>query len=171
MLVLFGLGGTAESVLSEGSDGEALSSHIAWGLSFMFSVYVSASVSGGHLNPAVSFTMCVHKRMEWRVLPGESYRVCVAVDSTRVWQQVHRCVMFHVLSYLSVLLRGLGYIFAQIWGAFLASCVIYGVYNDGIKHQFDARLPITQGGATLFVPFPPEFVSTTNAFFDSVRDK
>ncbi len=88
LLVFFGLGGSAESMLSANDSDSAFSSHVTWGLSFMFAVYVSASVSGGtplllciptlcdvlldtgHLNPAVTFTMCVHKRFQWRYLPG-----------------------------------------------------------------------------------------------------
>eukprot|EP00042_Codosiga_hollandica_P045882 m.473049 g.473049 ORF g.473049 m.473049 type:complete len:306 (-) comp57118_c0_seq3:1705-2622(-) len=133
LLVFFGIGGTAETVLSEGTDGSSFSSHVAWGLSFMFAVYVSASVSGGHLNPAVTFAMCVHKRFEWRYFPG--------------------------------------YVVAQFSGAFLASALIYGVYNDGIHNQDRLNAPyasVSNGTASIWVPFPPDFVSPTNAFFDAL---
>ena len=42
-----------------------------------FAVYVSASVSGGHLNPAVSLAMCTHRRMPWHYLPGYIIAQCL----------------------------------------------------------------------------------------------
>ena len=45
-------------------------------MSIVFAVYVSASVSGGHLNPAVSIAFCVHKRMQWHYLPGYVLAQC-----------------------------------------------------------------------------------------------
>ena len=50
--------------------------HLNAGMSIVFAVYVSASVSGGHLNPAVSIAFCVHKRMQWHYLPGYILAQC-----------------------------------------------------------------------------------------------
>lgn len=35
----------------------------------MMGVYVSGGVSGGHLNPAVTFAMAVCKKLNWRKVP------------------------------------------------------------------------------------------------------
>ncbi|KAK6759731.1 hypothetical protein RB195_021351 [Necator americanus] len=52
--------GTAANVQAAASDGGNMTScHIAWGIGFMFAVYLAASVSGAHLNPAISLAQCV----------------------------------------------------------------------------------------------------------------
>ena len=66
--------------------------HLNAGLSVTFAVYVSASVSGGHLNPAVSLAMCTHRRMPWHYFTG--------------------------------------YVLAQCVGAFLATALCYGNYDE-----------------------------------------
>jgi glycerol uptake facilitator-like aquaporin len=37
----------------------SISSQMAWGFGFAFAVYLSASVSGGHLNPAISLSSLI----------------------------------------------------------------------------------------------------------------
>ncbi|RCN31557.1 channel protein, MIP family [Ancylostoma caninum] len=52
--------GTAANIQAAASDGGNMTScHIAWGIGFMFAVYLAASVSGAHLNPAISLAQCV----------------------------------------------------------------------------------------------------------------
>ncbi|MBS1816350.1 MAG: MIP family channel protein [Acidobacteria bacterium] len=65
VLLLFGLGVVAQSVLSQKGAGAALSIHICWGLAVTMGCYVSAGVTGAHLNPAVSVALAVHRRFPW----------------------------------------------------------------------------------------------------------
>ncbi|EYB99534.1 hypothetical protein Y032_0122g1104 [Ancylostoma ceylanicum] len=52
--------GTAANIQAAASVGGNMTScHIAWGIGFMFAVYLAASVSGAHLNPAISLAQCV----------------------------------------------------------------------------------------------------------------
>jgi MIP family channel proteins len=65
VLIVFGVGVVAQTVLSKGSAGSPLSINIAWGLAVTMGCYVSAGVTGAHLNPAVTLALAVHRRFPW----------------------------------------------------------------------------------------------------------
>lgn len=65
ILIAFGAGVVAQTVLSGQSAGSALSIHICWGLAVILGVYASAGVSGAHLNPAVTLALAVRRGFPW----------------------------------------------------------------------------------------------------------
>lgn len=70
VLIVFGVGVVAQTVLSKGSAGSTLSINIAWGLAVTMGCYVSAGVTGAHLNPAVTLALAVHRKFPWnKVVP------------------------------------------------------------------------------------------------------
>ncbi|MBM3773372.1 MAG: MIP family channel protein [Acidimicrobiia bacterium] len=70
VLIVFGVGVVAQTVLSRQAVGSALGVNIAWGLAVMMGCYVSAGVTGAHLNPAVTVALAAHRRFPWpKVLP------------------------------------------------------------------------------------------------------
>src|SRR5438477_8716931 len=70
VLIVFGVGVVAQTVLSKGAAGSMLSINIAWGLAVTMGCYVSAGVTGAHLNPAVTVALAAHRRFPWnKVLP------------------------------------------------------------------------------------------------------
>src|SRR5512132_306307 len=70
VLIVFGVGVVAQTVLSKQGAGSPLSINIAWGLAVTMGCYVSAGVTGAHLNPAVTLALAVHRRFPWnKVLP------------------------------------------------------------------------------------------------------
>jgi MIP family channel proteins len=70
VLIIFGVGVVAQTVLSKGAAGSMLSINVAWGLGVTMGCYVSAGVTGAHLNPAVTLALAVHRRFPWtKVLP------------------------------------------------------------------------------------------------------
>lgn len=70
ILMVFGVGVVAQVVLGGGAHGEYLSINIGWGLAVVMGVYVSAGISGGHINPAVTLALAVWRGFPWnKVLP------------------------------------------------------------------------------------------------------
>jgi MIP family channel proteins len=65
VLLVFGLGVVAQTVLSRQTAGSMLSINICWGIAVMMGCYVSAGVTGAHLNPAVTLALAVHRRFPW----------------------------------------------------------------------------------------------------------
>ena len=70
VLIVFGTGAVAEVVLSEQKSGMPLSIHLAWGLAVTLGIYVSAGVSGAHLNPAVTLALAALRGFPWRKVPA-----------------------------------------------------------------------------------------------------
>jgi MIP family channel proteins len=66
VLIVFGVGVVAQTVLSGGSAGSPLGINIAWGVAVTMGCYVAAGVTGAHLNPAVTLALAVHRRFPWR---------------------------------------------------------------------------------------------------------
>lgn len=70
VLIMFGVGVVAQTVLSHQSAGSTLGINITWGLAVVMGCYVSAGVTGAHLNPAVTVALAVHRRFPWnKVVP------------------------------------------------------------------------------------------------------
>ncbi|XP_037608910.1 aquaporin-3-like [Sebastes umbrosus] len=69
ILVMFGCGAVAQLVLSGGSHGTFLSVNFAFGFAVTLGILVSGQISGGHLNPAVTFSLCLLGREPWRKFP------------------------------------------------------------------------------------------------------
>ncbi|XP_048471883.1 aquaporin-9 [Rhincodon typus] len=69
ILILFGCGSLAQSILSRGVNGNMLTVAIGFPFGITIAVYATIGVSGAHLNPAISLSMCVLGRLQWLKLP------------------------------------------------------------------------------------------------------
>lgn len=68
LLVLFGCGSVAVSVLFDGYSG-LLQISFVWGIGVTLAIYLTRHLSCAHLNPAVSLAMVISRRMSARKLP------------------------------------------------------------------------------------------------------
>lgn len=94
VLIVFGVGVVAQVVLSKQANGAYLSINIAWGLAVAMGCYVSAGVTGAHLNPAVTLALAVHRKLPWgKVLPYSLAQIAGAfVASTVVYVTYHEAL-------------------------------------------------------------------------------
>lgn len=65
VLIAFGVGVVAQTVLSGQENGSYLGINIGWGLGVVLGLYVARGVSGGHLNPAVTVALAITAKFPW----------------------------------------------------------------------------------------------------------
>ena len=65
ILIAFGVGVVAQTVLSKNANGSYLAINLGWGLAVMLGIYASAGVSGAHLNPAVTIVLAARRGFPW----------------------------------------------------------------------------------------------------------
>jgi glycerol uptake facilitator protein len=68
-LVFFGCGSVAAAVLT-GAQVGIFQVAIVWGLGISTAIYLTASLSGAHLNPAVTLALATTNGFSWRRVPG-----------------------------------------------------------------------------------------------------
>ncbi|XP_037006899.1 aquaporin-9 [Artibeus jamaicensis] len=69
IMVVLGCGCVAQATLSRGHFGGIVTVNVGFAMAVTMAIYVTGGVSGGHINPAVSFAMCLFGRMNWFKLP------------------------------------------------------------------------------------------------------
>ncbi|XP_067137602.1 aquaporin-9-like isoform X2 [Centruroides vittatus] len=69
VLILFGDAAFAQDVLAGGGVKDVFAIVFGWGVGVMLGVAIAGGVTGGHLNPAVSFALATVKKLSWKKVP------------------------------------------------------------------------------------------------------
>ncbi|XP_067832133.1 aquaporin-10-like [Heptranchias perlo] len=77
MLILFGSAAVAQVVTNYDTKGTYLSINMGYAIGVLFGIYTSAGVSGAHLNPAVTLSLCVLGRFPWKKMPFYALAECL----------------------------------------------------------------------------------------------
>ena len=72
VLILLGNGVVANLVLKDTKGGNLgwVGISLAWGIAVFCAVFISADVSGAHINPAVTFALALAGKFDWGLVPG-----------------------------------------------------------------------------------------------------
>lgn len=70
IMIMFGDGVIAQTVLSKGVHGNQVTINICWGIAVIMGIYTSGGISGAHLNPAVTITLAIFRKFSWNKVPG-----------------------------------------------------------------------------------------------------
>jgi len=85
ILIAFGVGVVAQTVLSKNASGSYFAINVGWGLAVMLGVFAAGGVSGGHLNPAITIALAVHRGFPWaKVLPYSLAQIAGAFAASAV---------------------------------------------------------------------------------------
>lgn len=89
MLLLLGNGIVANVVLkgTKGSNAGWVGISLAWGIAVFTGVFISADVSGAHLNPAVTLGLATAGKFSWHMVPGymAAQTLGAMLGTTLVW--------------------------------------------------------------------------------------
>ncbi|XP_020640502.1 aquaporin-9 [Pogona vitticeps] len=77
ILIALGCGCVAQSVLSRGAFGGAPVISIGFSMAVTIGIYVAGGVSGGHINPAVTFALCLAGKVKWIKFPIYTIAQCL----------------------------------------------------------------------------------------------
>lgn len=72
IVIIIGNGVVANVVLpkTKGNNGGLISIVLGWMIAVFVGVYMTSSISGGHLNPAVTIAMASAGKFKWELVPG-----------------------------------------------------------------------------------------------------
>jgi MIP family channel proteins len=85
LLLTFGLGVVAQTVLSRQTAGSMLSINICWGIAVAVGCYAAGGVSGAHLNPAVTLAFAALRRFPTgKVLPYIAAQFAAALGASAI---------------------------------------------------------------------------------------
>ncbi|XP_042554246.1 aquaporin-7 [Dipodomys spectabilis] len=69
VMMVFGLGSVAHNVLTNQKQGSYLGVNLGFGFGVTMGVHMAGSISGAHMNAAVTFTSCALGRVPWKKFP------------------------------------------------------------------------------------------------------
>ncbi|XP_064391842.1 aquaporin-9-like [Halichondria panicea] len=139
VLVLFGDGAIAQAVLSGSADrGEVMTINVGWAVGVMMGAYVSIGITGGHMNPAVTFAMALRGKLSWlKVIP------------------------YWVAQYLGAFVASV-----VLYGTYIDALHNFTGADNPHCNASDTFTPLCTG--RIWATYPQPFLSLANGFLDQV---
>eukprot|EP01117_Protostelium_nocturnum_P016175 TRINITY_DN6352_c0_g1_i1.p2 TRINITY_DN6352_c0_g1~~TRINITY_DN6352_c0_g1_i1.p2 ORF type:complete len:419 (-),score=151.58 TRINITY_DN6352_c0_g1_i1:30-1286(-) len=140
ILVLFGDGVIAQTILSGGANGNWLTIAFGWAMGIWAAIYVVGGISGAHLNPAVTLAFAVYRRFPWK-----------------------KVVIFWIAQLLGAFAGA-----AIVYGNYKSAFDAYNAqYNGGLKTTPGDGIG-NNPTAGVFSSFPAPFTTTEGRFFEEL---
>ncbi|XP_058633418.1 aquaporin-3a isoform X1 [Onychostoma macrolepis] len=165
ILVMFGCGAVAQMVLSGESHGRFLSVNLAFGFAATLGILVCGQVSGGHLNPAVTFALCLLGREKWRKFPVYFLFQTIGafLGAAIIFAEYHGTCYVILILFLDETV----YYVSSFSYTFFLFFILDAMYDyAGEKNE----LLVTGEKATagIFATYPNPHLTILNGFFDQV---
>ncbi|KAJ1080929.1 hypothetical protein NDU88_001117 [Pleurodeles waltl] len=153
-------GSTAQAVTSFHTKGGYFTMYLGGALAVTVAIYVSGGVSGGHLNPAFSLSMCLLGRFQWRKLP--LFVVIQIVASFAAAGTAY--ALYYGSHFPSVSVASN----SEHSGALSNSATFCAA--DAIQHYCNGNLTVTgpTETASIFATYPAGYLTIWNGFLDQV---
>ncbi|XP_072107794.1 aquaporin-10-like [Mobula birostris] len=96
ILILMGSASVAQVITYHNQKGSYLSISMGYAIGVLFGIYVSSGVSGAHLNPAVTLSLCTLGRFPWWKMPFYTLAECLgsftaaATTYTMYYDSIHQ---------------------------------------------------------------------------------
>ncbi|KAF8153161.1 aquaporin-like protein [Crassisporium funariophilum] len=159
IFVIFGAGADCQVVLSTDPNvtsshkGEYLSINFGWAIGLAMGVWVSAGISGGHVNPAITLALATWRGFPWRKVPGAYVGLLQPqreFPSSRSVPSKNNSAV---------------YIFAQVMGGLVGAALVYAQYFHAIDIFEGSRGTRTQATGGLFATYALDYMTAVSCFF------
>ncbi|MFY0626105.1 MAG: aquaporin family protein [Reichenbachiella sp.] len=177
LLIYFGEGVNASTSLkkSYGENSGWIVTTIGWGLSVTFAIYAVGSISGAHINPAVTLGLAAVGYFEWALVPGYilAQVIGATIGATLVWLHFlphwkatdDPGIILGVFSTGPAIPSKYSNLFSELSGTF---ALVFGLSFIGV-HEFASGLnPLVVGG--LIVTIGMALGTTTGYAINPARD-
>ncbi|TWW76024.1 Aquaporin-9 [Takifugu flavidus] len=171
VLVLFGCGSVAQTVLSRNTLGEPLTVHIGFSVGLMMAAYVAggcqgAASLGSNITPG---TKCPANPIDQRLLSVTQARAQTQAASSGGHVNPAVSLAMVILGKLKIW-KFPFYVIAQFLGAFAGAAAVFGLYYDAFMDFTSGILSVTGINATghIFASYPARHLSVLGGFIDQV---
>ncbi len=156
ILVFFGCGSVAAAVITKAQSG-LWQVAVVWGFGVSMAIYATSAISGAHINPAVTITMAIFKKMEFplkKVVPYISSQILGAFLAAGLLYTLFCNSIIHFESVNNIVRGEAGsQLSAMIFGEYSPNPAIYGTTQESFAQVSIANACLAEIVGTAFLLF------------------